>query len=148
MKKRWYIAAAIIIILLLAVAAGCGSEEAEGNVIKVGVAGPMQFVHGEHHWLGAQMAADEINEAGGVQVGEETYQIELVKVDTNELLSVDDAATAIERAINVDNVDFIVGSIRTEAAQAMQEVAMDHQKSIPGLRRFPPATGGKSDGRI
>ncbi len=76
----------------------------------------MQFQHGEHHWLGATLAADEINAAGGIQVGNETYQIKLVQVDSNELVSVADAASAAERAITVDNVDFLMGTIRSEAA--------------------------------
>ena len=108
--------------------AGCARQEEEGNVIKIGVAGPMQFIHGQHHMLGAQMAADEINDAGGIKVGDDYYTIELVKIDTNELLSVDDASSAVEKAIAQDNIDLLVGTIRTEAAVAIQELMMDHQK--------------------
>jgi len=119
---------AIFLLLASLVMAGvscCPSEEA--NEIRIGVIGPMQFQMGEHHWAGAQMAAEEINAAGGISVGNETYQIKLVQVDSNELISVTDAASAAERAITVDNVDFLMGSIRSEAAAAMQEVAMDYQ---------------------
>jgi branched-chain amino acid transport system substrate-binding protein len=94
---------------------------------KIGVIGPMQFQMGEHHWLGATLAADEINEAGGIQVGEDTYMIELVQVDSNELVSVQDAASAAERAITVDDVQVLMGTIRSEAALAVQEVAMDYE---------------------
>ena len=87
----------------------------------------MQFQMGEHHWMGATLAADEINAAGGVKVGNDTYKIKLVKVDSNELVSPSDAATAAEKAITVDKVDFLMGTIRSEAALAVQEVAMDHQ---------------------
>ena len=116
----------LLIVSLLAIAVGCGGEE-EAKEIKVGVIGPMQFQMGEHHWLGATLAADEINDAGGIQVGDETYTIELVQVDSNELVSVPDAASAAERAITVDNVDFLMGTIRSEAAAAVQEVAMDYE---------------------
>ncbi len=129
MKRRLTALVAAVSVLALAVgvfgAAGCRPGEAK--VIKIGVLGPMEFIQGRHHWFGATLAMEEINAAGGVKVGDETYQIELVKVDTNELLSVDDAATACERAITVDGAQFLVGAIRTEAALAMQEVAMDHQ---------------------
>ncbi len=117
-----------LVAVLLAVALGFGVGCKPTGTLKIAVAGPMQYNQGKHHWLGAQMAAQEINDAGGIKVGEETYKIELVQVDTNEFTSVDDAAAAIERAITVDNVDLIVGSIRTEASLAMQEVAMDSKK--------------------
>ena len=119
---------AIVLLIACLITAGvsCGSSE-EAKEIKIGVIGPMQFQMGQHHWLGATMAANEINAAGGIQVGNETYQIKLVKVDSNELVSVPDAASATERAITVDNVDFLMGSIRSEASAAMQEVAMDYQ---------------------
>jgi branched-chain amino acid transport system substrate-binding protein len=88
----------------------------------------MTFVQGEHHWHGAVMARDEINEAGGVLVGNVKMPIELVKTDSNEILSVPDAATAMEKAITVDKVDFLVGGFRTEAVLAMQDIAMDNHK--------------------
>ena len=116
----------LLVVSLLAMAVGCGDEE-EAKTFKIGVIGPMQFQMGEHHMLGATLAADEINAAGGITVGDDTYEIELVQVDSNELVSVTDAASAAERAITVDNVDVLMGSIRSEAAAAMQEVAMDYQ---------------------
>jgi ABC-type branched-subunit amino acid transport system substrate-binding protein len=39
--------------------------------IKIAVTGPMTNIQGEMMWWGAEMAAEEINEAGGVAVGEE-----------------------------------------------------------------------------
>ena len=119
---------AIVLLIACLITAGmsCGSSE-EAKEIKIGVIGPMQFQMGEHHWLGATLAADEINAAGGIQVGNDTYEIKLVQVDSNELVSVPDAASAAESAITVDNVDFLMGSIRSEASAAMQEVAMDYE---------------------
>ncbi|MDI6822756.1 MAG: ABC transporter substrate-binding protein, partial [Bacillota bacterium] len=109
MRTRWMALVAVILVgSLLMLSAGCRPQQAEEKkVIRVGVAGPMQFIHGKHHWLGAEMAREEINGAGGVKIGGEQYTIELVKVDTNELLSVDDAANAVEKAITVDKVDFL-----------------------------------------
>ena len=119
---------AIVLLLACLVTAGvsCGSSE-EANEIRIGVIGPMQFQYGQHHWMGATLAADEINAAGGIQVGEDSYQIKLVQVDSNELVSVPDAASAAEEAISVDNVDVLIGTIRSEAALAVQEVAMDYE---------------------
>ncbi len=124
------IATSLIIVFLIAglMAGMVGCGGAEAKTIKIGVIGPMQFQMGKHHWMGATLAADEINAAGGVKIGNDTYKIKLVKVDSNELVSPPDAATAAERAITVDKVDFLMGTIRSEAALAVQEVAMDYQK--------------------
>jgi branched-chain amino acid transport system substrate-binding protein len=125
---KWLIKGAIVLLvacLALTTVVGCGEKAAKE--IKIGVIGPMQFQMGKHHWMGATLAADEINAAGGVKVGNDTYKIKLVKIDSNELVSPSDAATAAEKAITVDKVDFLMGTIRSEAALAVQEVAMDHQ---------------------
>jgi len=103
------------------------------NTIKIAILGPMAFVQGEHHWNGAEMARDEINKAGGVNVGGRRMQIELVRADTNEIQSVPDATNAIERVITRDKVDFLVGGFRSEAVLAMQEVAMDYKKLFLGV---------------
>ncbi|MDY6917661.1 MAG: ABC transporter substrate-binding protein [Chloroflexota bacterium] len=121
----------LVLCLVLVVTSCCGGGTA-ANEIKVGIVGPMDFIQGEHHWHGAQMAADEINAAGGIMVGGEAYQIRLVQVDTNEILSVTDATSAMERAITVDDVHFLAGGFRTEAVFPMQEIAMDYERIFMG----------------
>lgn len=108
--------------------AGAVSHAFAADTVKFGIAGPMAFIQGEDHWAGAEMARDEINAAGGIDVGGKKRMVELVKIDTNEILNVADAATALERGITRDKVDFVLGSFRSEAALAMQEVAMDYKK--------------------
>ncbi|TRZ65089.1 MAG: ABC transporter substrate-binding protein [Rhodocyclaceae bacterium] len=108
-----------------------GSAAAQN--IKIAILGPMAFVQGENHWAGAEMARDEINKAGGISVGGAKRQIEIVKVDTNEIQSVPDATNAIERAISRDKADFLIGGFRSEAVLAMQEVAMDSKKMFLGV---------------
>jgi branched-chain amino acid transport system substrate-binding protein len=105
---------------------------AHAQTIKIAILGPMAFVQGENHWAGAEMARDEINKAGGVNVGGKRMQIELVRADTNEMASVPDATNAIERVITRDKVDFLIGGFRSEAVLAMQEVAMDYKKIFLG----------------
>ena len=114
-----------------AVAAGVGSG-AQAQTIKIAILGPMAFVQGENHWAGAEMARDEINRAGGINVGGKRMQIELIRADTNEIASVPDATNAIERVITRDKADFLIGGFRSEAVLAMQEVAMDHKKIFLG----------------
>ena len=120
----------ILACLVLLVTSSCGG--AAENVVKIGVVGPMTFIQGEHHWYGATLAAEEINAAGGIMIGNEAYQIQLVKVDSNEILSPTDAASAMERVLTVDKVDFVVGGFRTEGVFPMQEIAMDNKTIFLG----------------
>ena len=106
---------------------------AQAQTIKIAILGPMSFVQGENHWAGAEMARDEINKAGGINVGGKRMQVELVRADTNEIQSVPDATNAVERVITRDKVDFLVGGFRSEAVLAMQEVAMDYKKIFLGV---------------
>ena len=119
---------------LLAIALGLFASAALAQgTIKIAILGPMAFVQGEHHWNGAEMARDEINKAGGINVGGKRMQVELIRADTNEIQSVPDATNAIERVITRDKADFLVGGFRSEAVLAMQEVAMDYKKLFLGV---------------
>jgi branched-chain amino acid transport system substrate-binding protein len=118
--------------LLYAIAIACAPSALAQNTIKIAVLGPMAFVQGEHHIAGAEMARDEINKAGGISVGGRRVTVELVKVDTNEIQSIPDATNAVERAISRDRADFLIGGFRSEAALAMQEIAMDNKKLFLG----------------
>ncbi|MBI4776449.1 MAG: ABC transporter substrate-binding protein [Deltaproteobacteria bacterium] len=108
------------------------------DTIKIGVLGPMAFTQGEGHWNGATLAADEINAQGGVTVNGAKRQIELIKVDTNEFLSVPDATNAVELAISRFNADFLTGGFRTEAVTVMQDIAMDNKKIFLGCGAAHP----------
>jgi len=123
----------IILLLASLIMAGvsCGPSE-EANEIKIGVIGPMDYIQGEHHWYGAQMAAEEINAAGGIMLGNESYQIKLVKAESNEIVSPTDAVLAMEKLITVDKVDFVVGGFRSESVIAMQETAMENEMIFLG----------------
>lgn len=119
-------------IAVLALALFSGAAFSQGT-IKIAILGPMAFVQGEHHWNGAEMARDEINQAGGINVGGKRMQIELIRGDTNEIQSVPDATNTVERVITRDKADFLVGGFRSEAVLAMQEVAMDYKKIFLGV---------------
>src|SRR3954462_12507497 len=118
---------------LAALAAALLAFGVQAQTIKIAILSPMAFVQGEHAWYGAEMARDEINKAGGINVGGKRMQVELVRADTNEIQSVPDATNAIERVITRDKVDFLIGGFRSEAVLAMQEVAMDYKKIFLGV---------------
>jgi branched-chain amino acid transport system substrate-binding protein len=104
-------------------------EEEEENFITIAVAGPMTDIQGQNHWDGATMARDEINAAGGVDIGGTTYMVKLIQVDTKESTEGEDGSTgtAALQAI-IDDVDFVVGGFRTEVVSVYREVVMDAHK--------------------
>ena len=136
-EKRFFVLAMVFLFGMASFTVAFGQE------IKIGVAGPMAFVQGQHHWYGAEFATEEINAKGGVLIGNKRLPIKLIKIDTNEILNVPDAASAIERAITRDKVDFLMGGFRTEAVFAMQDVAMDYKKIFIGCGAAHPELCGR-----
>ena len=116
-----------IAMLLGTVPMSYGAKEGAKKV-KLGIIGPLNFVSGEGIIRGATMAIDEINKSGGVQVGKDKYQIEMVKADDNCLRSVTDAVNAMERLLTVNKVDFVIGGYHSESVFAMQDVMADNKK--------------------
>jgi branched-chain amino acid transport system substrate-binding protein len=99
----------------------------EKKKIKIGIVGPMKVFYGSYLWNAAYVVADEKNQSGGVNVGGVMHDIDLVKLDTNELQSIADASSTMERACSIEKCDFVLGGVRTESVLAMQEVAADHK---------------------
>jgi len=116
------------------------------NTIKFGYIGPTKFIIGQECALTADIAVEDINKAGGIKIGGKKYKVELVKVDSNEILNVADAVSAMEKTDNRRQGEFIVGGYRSEAVLAMQEVIGDkrpfgltaipvHRSPLPEWRR-------------
>src|SRR4030066_1023 len=131
-KKGFFVSAIIFCFAVFSFTTAFGQE------IKIGVIGPMKFVQGIGHWNGAVMAADEINAKGGVKVGNKMMKIKLIQADSNEVINVTDATTAMERLITRDKVYFVVGGFRTEAVLAMQDIAMDRKVIFIGCGAAHP----------
>lgn len=121
-------AALLAVVALLMTVGDIKAGHAEDKYIKIGVVGPMKFPAGEHMWIGAQMAAEEINAKGGVSIKDNLYKIKLFKADSNEYLSIPDAISALERLLTVDKVDFVIGGARSEAITAQMSVMADNKK--------------------
>jgi branched-chain amino acid transport system substrate-binding protein len=106
---------------------------AAAQPIRIAIAAPMAAPPGEQAWNAATLAAEQVNRAGGIKVGAKARPVELVRVDTNEIRSVPEAARALEAAIVKRRVDFIVGGYRDEAVLAMQTVAAARRKLFLGV---------------
>jgi len=100
-KKLLVLGALVLVVALVIPACAPPAEEVPSveevedvGIIKIGVLAPMQFIQGEDAWNAAVMAAEEINEAGGVDVAGLKHEIELVKKESNEFVSIPDAVSA------------------------------------------------------
>jgi hypothetical protein len=70
----------------------------------------MTEIQGEGAWMGAYLACDEINTAGGVTVGGETYYFGLVAEDTYEAdasLDISKGTAAATKIITEDGAKYI-----------------------------------------
>lgn len=145
MKRKWVMFSLIVALALMVCFAGACAKKTPspspsptvpaptttpGPPIKIAISGPMKFFHGQHQWLGAKLAADEINAAGGILVGGVKRPVELVKVNNNELTSITDASLATEKAITANKVDFFISGIKSDSALAIMDVACSYKKVI------------------
>lgn len=85
---------------------------------------------------GYDLALDEINQAGGVEVGGKKLPIKLTLLDdtTNQ----DTAASLADKLINSDKVDFLLGTYSTALVQRQSTVA--EQNKVPYLSGGGAAT--------
>jgi len=105
------------IALLSALTVAASQTMAQTGPIKIGVLMPLKSVIGKQGAQGAELAAELINEQGGV-LGR---RVELVVYDSN--FSAVEAVSAAQRLINQDKVQFIAGEIGSTPALAVLQVA-------------------------
>ena len=116
MKAKLICVCAVVLVLalLLTLAPACGKEKGDVKTLKIGVlaalSGPAA-PYGTTHNLGAKWAADDINDAGGINVGPDTYMIEIVSCDTKWVNSV--ATECAARMIYDEGCKFTIGGIGT-----------------------------------
>jgi branched-chain amino acid transport system substrate-binding protein len=127
LKKIVFLLMASILVLGLFLV-GCPTTG--GPEIIIGVAGPMTNIQGVHMLNGAELAAAQINAAGGIAVpgGTENYTIKIVSRDTDEIDHPENAAAATSYLINNKDAQFIIGGFRTEAVSSViADVILDEE---------------------
>lgn len=156
MKKSMQRLLAIVLVAIVGVGIGVGAfffliaEEAEykwetlpgidfevpqDRIIKIGVLDDLGYITGSGARNGALLAAREINERGGVPIGNESYYISVEAEDTEEAnpaLDLSRGVAAAERLIYYKKAQFILGGFRTEALQAYREIVMDAKRLFIG----------------
>ena len=103
-----------------------GCVQTQTTEVTIAIVGPMNSIIGNHMWYGASMAASEINNNGGINVGGlgTNYTINLIEVDTTKFLNVSDA---MQYAINTRGAQFVIGGCDPSDVAAMIPVAMATQ---------------------
>lgn len=105
MIRRTFMALATSVAVL-----GLGGAAFAQETIKIGASapktGPLAAGATVSHWPNVQLWVHEVNERGGLQVGDQQLKIELIEYD--DRTSAETAVQNIQRLATVDNVDFIV----------------------------------------
>jgi len=90
------------------------------------------FLYGWDAERGITLAVEEINAAGGIQVGKEKRPLKVEVIDTRDLepgVPVSDALMAVEKLILEKKADFMVGGpVRSEAALAAMDLLSKYKK--------------------
>ena len=95
-------------------ACALGTALAAQGPIRVGVLAPAAHIEGKALFQGAELAASEINAAGGVN----GRKIKLIKYDNHG--SASDSVRAFQRAVNQDHVVAVIGDFISENALAVE----------------------------
>lgn len=134
-SNRWSAAATVLALGALAAcgggdsnndaAPGGGSSSQALEPIRVGVYGPAQIPQGQDVRDGAQLAADQINEAG------EGRPIEIVFCDSENGAKPEKAVACVNKFAQQDEVDAIVGGFSSGETLAVLDTVV--QAQIPYL---------------
>jgi branched-chain amino acid transport system substrate-binding protein len=128
MKKLFYLS----LVLLLVIVFIPFTTVAQEKPIVLGAPLSTAFLYGWDAERGIKLAVDEINAAGGVNVGGKKRPFKVEVIDTRDLepgVPVADALLAVEKLILEKKADFIVGGpVRSEAALAAMDLLSKHKK--------------------
>lgn len=114
MKKS---ALALVAALLGSTAASAQDEIKIGAVVTISGAGA---AWGQAILHGAELAAKDVNDTGGLKVGDKTYKVSVIPYD--DKYQAGEAVTAINRLAFQDEVKFVVGPVGSAPALAIQPI--------------------------
>ena len=125
MKKRIFFGF-LFLAFLISFPLASHAQLKPGEPIVIGVPTALGSIEGRDGWMAIQMARDEINAKGGVQVGKTKHKIEVYSIDTREHepgIPVQDALTAAEKLILEKKPHAIaLGNFRSEVLLATMDL--------------------------
>ena len=132
MQKKILALIVAIIIILASVATlqlMPKAASADARNIKIGLVAPMSTSIGQDMQKAAEMAKDEINNAGGVYVSSwnAKVNITLVTADTVNDAPGATAVTAVTQAVESEKVDMLIGGYGSAGTLADQVVAITNR---------------------
>jgi branched-chain amino acid transport system substrate-binding protein len=120
------------IFLLFVVFSFPGTSISQQQPIVIGAPLSTAFLYGWDAERGIKLAVDEINAAGGVNVGGKKRPFKVEVIDTRDLepgVPVSDALLSVEKLILEKKADFIIGGpVRSEAALAAMDILNKYKK--------------------
>ena len=129
MKKRGVDVLAILAAFLVVFSAGTAMAE---KPIVIGCPLATSFLYGWDAERAITLAVEEINAAGGVDVGGTKRPFKVEVIDTRDLepgVPVSEALLAVEKLVLEKNADFIMGGpVRSEAALAAMDLLSKYKK--------------------
>ncbi len=138
MKKKKALWGLLVALMLLSVwsISGCSPQEAptqvaSGEPIVVAIPTALGSIEGRDGVRAIEMAVEEINAAGGVNLAGEQRPFEVVTIDTREHeagIPIHDALAALERIILTEEPHAILfGAFRSEVLLASMDVIAEHK---------------------
>ena len=124
MKKLFSL---LVVLLLVCSVVGCNKDNKDNETIKLGSAGPLSgsvSIYGLAVKEGVELAVEEINAAGGVNVDGEMKKLELVDF-INDEADAKKSAAALTSLISKD-VDVVVGAVTSGATEGLIAEAVKH----------------------
>jgi branched-chain amino acid transport system substrate-binding protein len=92
--------------------------------------------YGEPGSRGPEVAAKQVNDEGGIKIGDKTYMIELVTYDNKS--DAGEAVAALQKLTDIDGVQFILGWSSSTAAMAVVQAIQNKEVSmVLGNARAP-----------
>ncbi|WP_077213317.1 ABC transporter substrate-binding protein [Bacillus dakarensis] len=131
-KRKLSLLAGLMAFVLLVFTGCSGSSETGGkggsgdggDTIKIGIAVATSGAiakTGQDSLAAQRVAVEEINESGGVKIGDKSYKFELVHYDTEG--KAESATAATERLIQQDKVMAVIGASTSTETAAMIPIA-------------------------
>ncbi|OPY04336.1 MAG: Receptor family ligand binding region [Syntrophorhabdus sp. PtaB.Bin184] len=121
-----------IIIALFAMGFFLSGPVSAADPIVIGAPLATAFLYGWDAERGIKLAADEINAAGGVKVGNTKRPFKVEVIDTRDLepgVPVSEALLGLEKLILEKKADFIIGGpVRSEAALAAMDILSKYKR--------------------
>ncbi len=125
MKKSLRIMSFMAALLALLCLASCGGNQSD--TIKLGSSGPLSgstSIYGQAVQKGVNLAIEEINAAGGVQVGDKMMKLEMVDF-VNDEADATKAGTALTTLVQKD-VDVVIGAVTSGATEGLINEAVKY----------------------